>query len=67
METIYIGSYKTIEEHCVDIFKELNNLNTSIYVIGFTLKSVYILYIHSVVNPLSFKEISLVVFPILTL
>ena len=63
METIYIGSYKTIKKHCVDIFQELNNINVSIYVNRFTSKLVYILYVSSVINPISFIKIGPVVFP----
>ena len=61
MKTIFIGSFKTIEEHCAAIFQNLGYSNTSIHVNGFTSKSVYILHIPSLVYCVSFIKIEPVV------
>ena len=57
MKTIFIGSYKTIEEHYMAIFQELSNLKMSIIFNKYASKLVYILYIPSVMNCISFIKI----------
>ena len=63
MKTIFIDSHKTIEEHYTVIFQELSDLKTSITFNRITSKLVYILYIPSLVNCVSFIKIGLVVLP----
>ena len=52
MKTVFIGSYKTIEEHCTVISQELSVLGTSNFVNEFTPKSVYILYLYTLLSQL---------------
>ena len=57
MKTIFIGFYKTIEEYCTVIFQKSSSLKTSNYGNGIASKLVYVLYIPSAVDCISFIKI----------